>query len=357
MEKIMLFQTAIDSYRERFFTELQNRNLNLSISCGDTYFTESVRTRITHPHNTLRNKYFFKRRLLFQFGAISIARRNKKIVIEMNPRIISNWILILLSIFKRQEIFVWGHFYGRSNDTVQISIWRRLMCLLATGGILAYTNVEQQLFLREFPKKRVYSVTNSLYFKKEILSMQFAEDARDFAYCGRLDEDKQVEDLIWAFEKVLASRLVDSRLHIIGDGPQLTKLKQIVEKNKMEKSIIFHGYINDVATLRAIFSQCCAQVTNGFVGLNVVQCLGFQLPLIYPKIAKLRHAPESYLLNMRNSIATEGTIESFAMAVTSVYLNREYWRGLRGDISSAVLENHTIECMADGFMGVLSEAR
>ena len=351
MEKIMLFQTAIDSYRERFFTELQNRNLNLSISCGDTYFTESVRTRIT------RNKYFFKRRLLFQFGAISIARGNKKIVIEMNPRIISNWILILLSICKRQELFVWGHFYGRSNDAIQISIWRRLMCILATGGILAYTNVEQQLFLREFPKKRVYSVTNSLYFKKDIRPIQFEEDARDFAYCGRLDEDKQVGDLIWAFKNVLESGLVDSRLHIIGDGPQLSKLKQIVEKSKIEKNIIFHGYITNVATLRSIFSQCCAQVPNGFVGLNVVQCLGFQLPLIYPEKAKFRHAPESYLLNAENSIATEGTIESFAMTISRMYLNRKYWHGLRGNISSAVLDNHTIERMADGFMGVLSEAR
>jgi glycosyltransferase involved in cell wall biosynthesis len=357
MERIMLFQTAIDSYRERFFSELQNRNLNLSISCGDTYFTGSVRTRITHPHNNLRNKYIFNRRLLFQLGAISIARGKTKIVIEMNPRIISNWILILLSIFKRQEVFVWGHFYGRNNDATQISIWRRLMCILATGGILAYTKVEQQLFLGEFPKKRVYSVTNSLYFKKDMIPIQFGEDARDFAYCGRLDEDKQVEDLVWAFENVLESGEIDSRLHIIGDGPLLSKLKQIVEKNKMEKSIIFHGYITDVAGLRAIFRQCCAQVTNGFVGLNVVQCLGFQLPLIYPKTAKLRHAPESYLLNAGNSIATEGTVESFAMTISHVYLNRKYWHGLRGNISSAVLENHTIECMADGFMGVLSETR
>jgi glycosyltransferase involved in cell wall biosynthesis len=356
MGKIMLFQTAIDSYRERFFTELKDRGINLSISCGDSYFTESVRTRIAHPHKTLRNKYFFRRRLLFQFGAITESRDSRKIVIEMNPRVISNWVLILLSLFKRQQVFVWGHYYSRSNDAIGISISRKLMCLLATGGILAYTKIEQQLFIVEFPKKRVYAVTNSLYFNKDLIPIKFENDARDFAYCGRLDDDKQVEDLIWAFADVVRNGQLDSKLHVVGDGPLLPKLLQIVQINEMHSQIIFYGHITDVSRLREIFSKCCAQVTNGFVGLNAVQSLGFGLPLIYPKKAKLRHAPESYLLNSENSIATDGTIVSFASSINSLYLDRHQWHKARGQISSKILENHTIERMADGFMGVSNES-
>jgi glycosyltransferase involved in cell wall biosynthesis len=228
------------------------------------------------------------------------------------------------------------------------------MCSLVNGGILAYTKIEQKLFSVEFPKKKVYNVSNSLYFKRDLIPIKFKSDARDFAYCGRLDKDKQVEDLITTFEKVLESGLVDSKLHIIGDGPNLTTLKQMVEEKEMNPYIVFYGHVTDVDRLREIFSHCCAQLTNGFVGLNVVQSLGFGLPLIYPEKAKLRHAPEHYLLNTQNSIATDGTISSFTASIIDLYINRKKWQKNRGAISQEILASHTIENMADGFMGVFN---
>lgn len=64
----------------------------------------------------------------------------------------------------------------------------------------------------------------------------------DIVFCARLVQMKQPNDAISAFliAKAMNSEFAESRMHIIGDGPQLSILR---EKFKGEESLVFHGYI------------------------------------------------------------------------------------------------------------------
>lgn len=356
LQKIMIFQTTIDGYREAFLAELTSRGIPISLFCGDVYFRESVRTRINFAYTKLENKYLFGRRALFQVGAITAAKEPGILILEMNPRIISNWMILLLSRKRNQQVFVWGHFLGRQNDSSQISFLRTVMCQIASGGVLAYTTFDHQLFSKKFPKKNIYTVSNSLYLKNDITPANSGQDAVDFAYCGRLDSDKQVEDVILAFYKARQVGIVNSNLHILGDGPLESRLRDVVEELEIEPFVFFYGHINEIDALKQIFEKCCAQVTNGFVGLNAIQSLGFGLPLIYPEKAQLRHAPEAYLLNSQNSLVTSGTVQGLSNAMIDFHQNRTAWRLRSADISSFVSETHSVEIMADGMIGMLHGA-
>lgn len=69
-------------------------------------------------------------------------------------------------------------------------------------------------------------------------------------YVGRLEGRKGVKYLIKAFA-LLANQREDVELHIIGDGPDRAKLKELV-KNKKIPRVVFHGFVSEDAKIKAI---------------------------------------------------------------------------------------------------------
>ena len=63
-------------------------------------------------------------------------------------------------------------------------------------------------------------------------------------YVGRLDKEKRVDLLIMALS--LVREKVDAQLVLVGPGTQKFQLKRLVKKLKLEKYVIFTGFIEDV---------------------------------------------------------------------------------------------------------------
>lgn len=59
------------------------------------------------------------------------------------------------------------------------------------------------------------------------------------SYVGRLDQDKNVFELLEIFK--ISELTADWKLQIIGDGPERRNLENFVRENDLEKSIIFYG--------------------------------------------------------------------------------------------------------------------
>ena len=94
-----------------------------------------------------------------------------------------------------------------------------------------------------------FGIRNSLIFPVGTdLNAQIVDDYRghlkkpDMVFCARLVQMKQPIDAIRAFliAKKTVIELTESKLHVIGEGPLLSFLK---EKYCGEESIIFHGYL------------------------------------------------------------------------------------------------------------------
>lgn len=349
IKRVNLVQTCIDSYRTNFLLELSRFPIELKIFSGESYFQSSVKSRINFEKRVkLTNIFFLKRKLLIQLGSLAALRKTDVLIIELNPRILTNWILLFGSRFLKKESLVWGHFSGRSANKTKCSRIRFWMAALTTKGVVCYTIEEYKKFRIEFPNKDLYVAPNSLYTAEE-LSFEFeSSDSEDFIYCGRLDHDKNVEWLISEFIDFFKTTTFQSSLHVVGDGPLKESLANAAIQNNLGSRIIFYDHVSDFETLKNIYSKCLAGVTSGFVGLNAIQVTGFGLPLIFPQKLEINHAPEAYVLNPFNSysyILKEGNLR---LALIEISENKYEWISRRNAIRERTVHSHSVNLMAEG---------
>jgi len=348
---ITIIKSTIDHYRDNFYWRLQDQlSGNLNIIVGANQFETSVKTRISFPHTLTANHYFMNRSLLIQPYAIASGVKADTLVIELNPRIISNWIILLLRRIIGRKTNVWGHFDSRKRESTFRTNLKRCMAHLSGGVVFSYTNRDKQRFELQWGLSNVHSLNNALYPYKDIYFLN-SENISDFIYCGRLSKDKNVIHIIKSFSLALTYLGKDCKLKIVGDGPLKSDLEQIASDLSINESVSFLGQVNDVDLLRLEYATCIASISADFVGLQAVQTLGFGVPLIYPRNPiNFRHAPEAQLLNKHNSIEFGEDASDLANAILLAYRNVGYWVEKRRLISSEISHQHNIENMVKNFI-------
>ena len=109
-KKLVVIQTVIPDYRLEFFKEIkQNLRENFELFGGNYYFDKSIISDPKIQKNQVKNYFLVKRKLLFQTGIWHLLFKNVILVLEMNPRIISNWIFLIVRGLLNKETVLWGH--------------------------------------------------------------------------------------------------------------------------------------------------------------------------------------------------------------------------------------------------------
>lgn len=67
----------------------------------------------------------------------------------------------------------------------------------------------------------------------------------DFIYIGRIGEEKRLDFLINAFTKVVY-KYPATKLLILGSGPLLSTIRQLVDKSQLQENVFFAGFHKDV---------------------------------------------------------------------------------------------------------------
>ena len=102
--KIILIQTAIADYREKFIECLNKKyrseGVDFKVITGVSYFEETTKTsdyvlsqKNTH---TAYNAFLFKRKVLLQVYSFFDVMLADVVVCELNPRILNSWTIIIL---------------------------------------------------------------------------------------------------------------------------------------------------------------------------------------------------------------------------------------------------------------------
>ena len=123
MNEFIILQTVTPSYRNNFFDYLSTiLKDDFHLYSGDYYFEKSVISDSTYSRRKkITNFYFLNRMFLFQFGMWSIIFRKNILVLEMNPRIISNWIILIIrKILNRKQFY--GDMLGKELGKIVILI-------------------------------------------------------------------------------------------------------------------------------------------------------------------------------------------------------------------------------------------
>jgi glycosyltransferase involved in cell wall biosynthesis len=98
-------------------------------------------------------------------------------------------------------------------------------------------------------------------------------------HTGRLVKWKRVDLLIDAFTRIAAS-FPQAELVIIGDGPEMKRLKKQTSDLNMEKKVIFAGAIYDSETIASYLSTSAIYVLAGMGGLSINDAMTFGLPVV-----------------------------------------------------------------------------
>ena len=357
--KTVFVLPTIGDYRLDFFRLTLGRlNGDCRVYSGEDYFDSSFVTRIQLPRGLvqLRNRYLFGRRLLWQSGMWEDAIQSELVILLLNPRIISNWLILGLRRGLKRKTILWGHAWPRKGKRSRTEFVRHAFRSLA-DCIVVYTSTERQELVEKMPAKRVVEAPNSLYSVESRELNAASRTAADLIYVGRLSVDKKPDLLLRAFANAKGFLPERVRLIVVGDGPLRPILDDLAVRLSIASYIELYGHIGEFTVLQELYRRSLASVSPGYVGLSIIQSHWFGVPMIVAD--REPHAPEiEAAVEGKNCVFfARDSVESLANAIVTMYCQRMYWLGQRPHIASKCAQVYNVERMAKGMFEAIELCR
>ncbi len=351
--RMVVHQLALPHYRQALLDILAEANdQGVLFEIGDSQFYEGVTAEVSGENvvDTGRNIFIFKRRLAIQRVNLRRAFSSKTTVIELNPRILNAWLVLVVRRVMRQRTLSWGHVFPRAGRSSRTEMLRRRMRSL-TSGMIVYTESEAIDFKSLHPGKEVYVASNAIYRESEMVPKP-ATLGTDFIVIGRLVDGKKPLLALDAF-RLAASSMPDARLVFIGKGPLEKSLEEAIDRNRLRDRVELLGHVTEWSVLRDRFHRAVAMLGPGYIGLNATQSLGFGIPVVFAKDEP--HAPEIEALNQTNSATfSKDDAEGLARTMVDFWKARADWARRSQMMSDAVRARYSAEAMAAAFVAAAS---
>lgn len=140
-----------------------------------------------------------------------------------------------------------------------------------------------------------------------LVSKYQLQDKFVYLFVGRISEEKQISNIITAYKKVANA---NNRLLIVGDGPELSKLRKLTLELELKENVIFTGFIEwkNISSYYALGDVFLCDSVSETQGLTYLEALASGLPLLVRKDDCLLN----FLINDYNGIAYEKENELIA---------------------------------------------
>jgi glycosyltransferase involved in cell wall biosynthesis len=354
---ITVLQLALPHYRQQFLDCLEERttdNKELQFLVGDEQFGTGVTTAVESPlvRRSGHNRFLAGRRLAWQPGVVRPAILADTAVVELNPRLLSTWFVLLVRSLLGRRTLAWGHAWPRAGQHSRSDRLRRLVRNLS-DGLIVYTDDDRQQLVTHGYKKAVYVAPNAIARASQQRAVPPRDERSSFVWIGRLVAMKKPQLAIDAFRLAIPELRESTNLLIIGDGPEhdccIASAGNLVRSGRIQ----FLGEVVDEQSLAEIFGSALATVASGYIGLNATQSIGYGCPIVYP-IGE-PHAPEIAALNESNSVSFPRD-DRKALARAMIEMERTQDRFDHKTISQRTRETYSAERMASSFLGAVRDA-
>ena len=140
----------------------------------------------------------------------------------------------------------------------------------------------------------------------------------NFVFVGRLTKAKGVEILLESFKQVLEV-LPKAELTIIGDGPEKNEMAKFILKNKLNKSIVMAGTLNnkEIANVLKISYGLLLPSFREGTPASVLEAMSVGRPVVATNVGGLTKLVDKEV----GKLTDVGEINQFAEAVLAVYRN------------------------------------
>ncbi len=291
------------------------------------------------------NRFLFGKAVIWQTVPIGSLLRVPVLVVELNPRLINTWILVLIRRLLKRKTLAWGHVFPRAGEDSPTETLRNALRELL-DGMIVYTEGEAAAIRRKNPRLETFVAFNSIYSRSE-MTPRLGSERRDFVMSGRLVPGKKPALAAAAFELFYRDH-PRARLVLIGNGPERERIEKDFGHLVESGALLFLGEVTEPDALSDAYETAVALVAAGYVGLNATQSLGFGVPVVFPLDEP--HAPEVEVLDDHNSWKfSADDIGSLRSAMNAAWDARHIVDAHAIHRSAATAETYSIESMARAF--------
>ena len=364
-----ILQHRLLHYRVGLFEKLRElaaeRSINLELVHGQaTVFEKQKQDEGFLPWAIkVKNKFMRigRRDILWQPMPFISFRRSDLIIMMQENRILSNYLLILLShLGLGPKIAYWGHglnFQSRSPGGLREK-WKRWLTTKVDWWF-AYSQLTFDIVKNSgFPTERITCLNNAVdtrQFKKNLRSVngvQLSQAREDLKmnegafvglFCGSLYPDKRIEFLIESAQ-IIKAAIDDFHLVMIGNGPDAPVARQAAKNFRW---VHFLGVQKGLQ--KALYFRLAHVILNpGLVGLHIVDAFCAGLPLV--TVDSSMHSPEiAYLVNDRNGYLVPDDTRAYARKVIGLSEDPDAYLKVCANARISA-ERYTLELMADNFI-------
>ncbi len=351
---VTVLQTCFPDYRESVFDELSRRlGQRFSLISGRNYFTAGITpcSEFKDWHLPVSNRFLGLRNFLWQHNVVGRAGDSDVAVLELNPRILSNWVILAGRRLAGAPTLLWGHVWGRHGVKPWTNVLRLMMMRLA-HGVISYSHSQAEELKRILPGKPVHVAPNSLISRSRCRPalIEVGETVTDIVFVGRLIAEKKPALLLRAFRGILSALPPEIRLIFVGAGAERALLENEADQIGCRHRVVFHGHVSDEELLRRIYSRAFCSVSPGYVGLSAVQSFAHGVPMVIAD--REPHAPEIEICREEENAMffTAGNEVDLGKVLLRMWDERQHWLDRRAAIATAIGKNYSAEAMVDGYM-------
>ncbi len=325
----------------------------LTVLCGTESFEPTIQLEVEHPAiEIVQNRFLCGRRLLWQSGGIRTLVGARVVVLELNPRILTSWLVLIARRAAGRRTIAWGHAWSRQGEKAAAEPLRHAMRRLA-HAIVVYTDTQAVQLRRRMPGKCIVAAPNALYERRMRSVPSKASLPRDVVYCGRLIPAKKPMLLLDAFIAALHALPEEMRLVFVGGGPLDGELRRRVREADVDHRVDLVGPVTDRDALETVYARTLCTVSPGYAGLSLIQSLWFGVPVLVARDEP--HSPEIEAVEegVNAVIVDSDSIAALGDGIIRFARDREEWVSRRPAIAAACCERYSIERMVSSIVGVL----
>lgn len=374
MARVAFFQPCIPHYRVPFFNALVRRHgFDVTVFSGDLEagMTFGGDEHFDVRQSTVRAHKWSGSALCSQDAMLDAAELSRfdAVVYSWNTRYLSLLRALFSRVCPQIPVLLWGHGYSKRKGWVRD--WLRNHYARLADGVVLYDQRTREYLIQRcgFDSQSTFVAPNALdqssilaarkyWLTGDRLSCFQAEQglnpARTLCFVSRLLPENRSDDLLKAMS-LLRSDFDDLRLVVIGDGPDRSRLEQLVRDSNLDDSVIFTGAIYNETDIAPWMLSSAFFPYPVNMGLSLLHAFGYGLPVVTgdkltshgPEIAALRSGENGLFF-------PHGNVDAMS----------ETWRQLlecpdeREEMSVAALrtvaDEFTIDRMAEGFAAAIS---
>lgn len=164
------------------------------------------------------------------------------------------------------------------------------------------------------------------------------DDHLVLGYAGRLSEEKGLKYLIQAFEKVVPMK-PQSRLWLIGDGPLVHKLQEMVISKGLEEHIAFLGFREDIEDImKGIDIFILPSLTEG-TPLALLEAMSFGIPTIASSVGQI---PQIIKSGENGVLITPGDVQAMTRNILMISEDKKLAKRLSEKAIKTVGDEYSI---------------